>query len=92
VAGIVPPFWNDPKPEYVAKNARETVAKEIEAARPPLILDSPSALGSFSIKRVPDLAQILERDYCSIGSATGNSGRPTDLYLRKDRPECADRR
>jgi hypothetical protein len=89
VAGVVPPFWSQPSPDYVAKDSRATVAAEIRAARPPLILDDEAALPNFPMRRVPELARILKSDYCALGPVTGRGGRTVHLYLRKDRPECA---
>ncbi len=89
VAGVVPPFWAQPNPAYVARDSRATVAAEIRAARPPLILDDPAALSNFGMKQVPELAEILDHDYCSLGAVTGRGGRTVQLYLRKERAECA---
>ncbi len=89
VAGVVPPFWGQPNAAYVARDSRATVAAEIRFARPPLILDDPAALSNFGMKQVPELAEILAQDYCLLGAVTGRGGRTVQLYLRKERPECA---
>jgi hypothetical protein len=85
VAGVVPGFWDAPSSRYVAPHAREDVLADLEATRPPVILDHPGRLGSFHMTDIKSLAHFLSENYCSRGSSESRNGRKFGLYVRKDR-------
>jgi hypothetical protein len=76
-------FWDAPKMEYVAPGERVTLWAELESERPPLILDVPGIMGSFTMTRVPELAAFLNTQYCALGPIPRGK-----TYLSKDRSGC----
>jgi 4-amino-4-deoxy-L-arabinose transferase-like glycosyltransferase len=88
VAGVVPPFWTDRRPARVAPGARATLRRDLEQSRPPVILDVP--LYGFSMTAVPELKELLDRDYCPLPGVKGNGGRAPQFFGRRDRGLCAD--
>lgn len=88
VAGIVPPFWNERRPERVARGARTDTARDLEREKPPLVLDLPARLGNTSINDIPELRAVVSRDYCRGPQVTGWGNRRATFYLRKDRDLC----
>lgn len=91
VAGIVPPFWSERRPERVARDARSDTARDLERERPPLIVDLPARLGNTSINDIPELRAVLSRDYCRAEQVTGWGNRRATFYLRKDGDRCPAR-
>jgi hypothetical protein len=88
LAGVVPPFWTDRRPERVAPGARATLRRDLEQSRPPVILDVP--LHGFSMSDVPELKELLGRDYCPLPAVKGNGGREPHFFGRRDRGLCGD--
>jgi hypothetical protein len=85
VAGVVPGFWDDPQPRYIAPHAREDVLADLERTRPPVILDFPGRMGKFHMADVPSLGKLLKRDYCAKPNSQTGNGRSFKVYVRKDR-------
>ncbi|HEX2465011.1 MAG TPA: hypothetical protein VHR17_10335, partial [Thermoanaerobaculia bacterium] len=92
VAGIVPPFWHEPRSDRVARDAPRDTALDLEHAKPPLIVDVPDSIGGTSIHDIPELEAIVARDYCRRETATGWRGRKATFYGRRDRGWCDERR
>jgi hypothetical protein len=86
VAGVVPPVWNEARPERVALGVRDILRADLERSKPPVIVDVP--LVGFPMDRVPELAALLARDYCPLPTVTGKRGRAPRFYGRRDRGLC----
>jgi hypothetical protein len=86
VAGVVPPFWNQPHPARVAPGTRQILLRDLEESRPAVIVDVP--IDGFAMSAVPELAALLDREYCALPGVTGNRGRAPRFYGRKDRDLC----
>jgi hypothetical protein len=84
VAGVVPPFWRDERPERIALNARETLISELTERRPPVILDSPDRSRGFSITLIPLFKNYLEGRYCFNQQTRAKDGRSIGVWIRKD--------
>jgi hypothetical protein len=89
VAGIVPPFWNEVRPQRVAPQAQETLIRELEESRAPLVLDCPRHLGGVSMRQIPILGNYLDEAYCPMPAVIGNGGRLAVPYVRKPSAGCA---
>jgi hypothetical protein len=90
VAGIVPPFWNEPTPARVGRGSRETLMRELTAQPPPVIIDTPIGTNGMMLD-IPELAAFLDRRYCRV--SVGRDGRARELtyFGRKDLPACLER-
>lgn len=84
VAGVVPPFWTRPEPAWVARDARRLAVQDLEQSAPPVILDIVGSFGGFGIRKVPELAALLARDYQSKGKKKGR-GREAEVFVRRRR-------
>jgi hypothetical protein len=83
VAGYVPWFDNATKAEEEARavpNSRELLIEDLEASRPPVILDMPTSMGNRSMRRYPKLLAYLTAHYCSAGKVQSN----VEALLRKN--------
>ncbi|MBX3125840.1 MAG: hypothetical protein KF718_03960 [Polyangiaceae bacterium] len=89
VVGTVPPFWTQPRPERVARDARRLLVSDLKATRPKLILDLPARMGNQSLRSVPELVTLIDHDYCRIELAAGL--RKGTAYVRLDQPACTAR-
>lgn len=87
VAGIVPPFWGESRPERVAPGTRKTLRADLEQNRPAVILDVPIG-DTFSMDGIPELAAFLSRDYCPLPQVTGKRNRTPKFYGRRDSGVC----
>lgn len=93
VAGVVPPFWRDERPERRARGARETVLAEFAEHPPAVILDSPSRVRGYSIEAVPELRRYLRDGYCKLPNVRAKGGREITPWVRNDRcPEDRPKR
>jgi hypothetical protein len=86
-AGVVPPFWADPRPTRVAPRSRETLLRELTEKPVPLILDMPARLGGTSMTSVPMYATLLAEKYCPPKDVTGE-GRSAKLYRSRAGGPC----
>jgi hypothetical protein len=86
VAGIVPPFWGEPREDRVARNAVSDVLSDLQSERPPVIVDVP--ISGFSITRIADFKKLLEHDYCGVAHLAGHGADKITVYARRDRGAC----
>ena len=83
VAGIVPPFWNDWRPEWVARRARENTVEDLELNEPKIFVDMPMKLGNLSMLHVPEIrAYIQKHHYCDLGEVIGKLSRVAHMWKR----------
>ncbi|HEU4583090.1 MAG TPA: hypothetical protein VFS67_32745 [Polyangiaceae bacterium] len=88
IAGQVPPDWSI-HPEWSARNSVDTLLTELEAADPPLILDSPQRTHGVSMTQIEPLNAYLREHYCDTGVVRTNDGRRMNAWQRRDL--CAKR-
>ncbi|MCG8557104.1 MAG: hypothetical protein MJD61_17735 [Proteobacteria bacterium] len=88
LAGIMPPFWHEAKPERIGRGARRVFLNELKRNRPALVLDMPAKLGGFSIARLPRVAALLRKRYCAL-PPTQDGGRTAYVWRRRDAKTCA---
>ena len=82
VAGIVPPFWNEWRPDRVAWRARVNTAEDLEQYRPRVFVDMPARLGNLSILHIPEIRDyILKHKFCDLGSIEGKLGRVAQIWV-----------
>ncbi|MFT3771053.1 MAG: hypothetical protein QM820_37030 [Minicystis sp.] len=86
VAGIVPPVWDVARPDRVARGSRRLLVSDLEESRPPVILDYP--IRGFGMDRVPELAELLARDYCPLPRPSAKMKRKPKIYGRRDAVAC----
>ena len=60
--------------------SRELLISDLEATRPPIILDMPRSMGNRSMRRYDKLAHYLSDHYCPAGKLQGD----VDIYLRRN--------
>ena len=84
VAGVVVPFWRDPRPEWVARNAQENLISELEQHEVALILDSPDRARGSSILHVLKLKKFVVGRYAKAGTIRTKDGRKMTRWVRKD--------
>jgi hypothetical protein len=82
IAGIVPPFWNDARPERAARHAVEDLLDDLRQSRPPLILDMPGRLGGFSMRQLPAVAEFLSSRYRRGPVVTSRDGREATFFTQ----------
>jgi hypothetical protein len=88
VAGVVPPFWDQARPERVARGARAMTRVDLERMPPAAMLDMPARLGGLSMRAVPEIAQFMDAvGYCDRGEVEGKLGRRARLWTRGDCPD-----
>ena len=83
IAGQVPPDWSI-HPEWSARNSVDTLISELEAADPPLILDSPQRAHGVSMTQIERLNGYLREHYCDAGPLRTNDGRRMEAWQRRD--------
>jgi hypothetical protein len=83
IAGQVPPDWGI-HPEWSARNSVDTLLSELEAADPPLILDSPQRARGVSMTDIEPLNAYLREHYCDTGAVRTNDGRRMNAWQRRD--------
>ena len=83
IAGQVPPDWSI-HPEWSARNSVDTLLSELEAADPPLILDSPQRAHGVSMTQIEPLNAYLREHYCDTGVVRTNDGRRMNAWQRRD--------
>lgn len=88
VAGAVPPFWTDVRPERVARNARADLMADLRRSRPAVVLDSPGAMRNVGLNVLPELVAWLKEEYCSVAPVTSKNGRRAAVWVRRDRGHC----
>ncbi len=86
LAGIIPPFWK-PNPAFVAPGSREILVRELEGARPPVIIDAPMGPGA-GLLDIPELAPLLKTNYCRTSTIQDRRQRTLTFYARKDLDAC----
>jgi hypothetical protein len=88
VAGIVPPFWNEWRPDRVARRARENTVEDLEANRPKVFVDMPMKLGNLSMLVVPEIRKYIQKHrYCDLGEVIGKQSRVAHMWMRPGRHE-----
>jgi hypothetical protein len=85
VAGAVPPFWKDLRPERTARDAVASVLEELRSERPPLVFDTPDRMRGISLSRVLPLSNYVSANYCKKPAITANDGRHITVWVRNDR-------
>lgn len=88
IAGIVPPFWRQAKPERVARDAVALALSDLKETKPVLILDPLGWPGGTSVKAVPELRALLKKDYCNLETVVGRLGRKVQFHARKASGYC----
>ncbi|APR78418.1 Hypothetical protein A7982_03765 [Minicystis rosea] len=88
VAGIVPPYWDVARPDRVARDARKLLLADLEKSRPALVLDYP--IHGFSMTHVPELSELLARDYCPLPRPKGKMKHRPNLYGRRNAETCEE--
>jgi hypothetical protein len=88
IAGIIPPFWNQPDPKNIAPGSRETLLAELAAHRPPVIIDFPISPGNAMVN-IPELRAVLDERYCRASFKRDLHGRELTFFARRDLPACA---
>ena len=83
IAGQVPPDWSI-HPEWSARDSVDTLLTELEAADPPLILDSPQRAHGVSMTNIEPLNAYLREHYCDTGVVRTNDGRRMNAWQRRD--------
>lgn len=82
VAGIVPPFWNEWRPDRVAWRARANTAEDLAKNRPRVFVDMPARLGNLSMLHIPEIRDyILKHKFCDLGSVEGKLGRVAQIWV-----------
>jgi hypothetical protein len=82
VAGVVPPFWSDPKPSYVARGAPEAVEGDLRLEKPAVIVDV--GIGGHAMTEQGYLAKIVSESYCAPEVVDGYESRHAKIYVRRD--------
>ena len=90
VAGVVPPFWDDPRDSRVPPGVRETLIKELTKGAPPVLMDNPIDVRG-SMMDVPVLASFVRERYCEASTITDRQGRSIIFFARRDLPACQGR-
>jgi hypothetical protein len=90
VAGIVPPFWDDPRDSRVPAGVRETLLKELRKGAPPVIMDNPIGERG-TMMDIPVLAAFVSERYCHASTITDRQGRKITVFARRDLPACLGR-
>jgi hypothetical protein len=81
VAGIVPPFWNEWRPDRVAWRARENTLIDLVENRPKVFVDMPGKLGNLSMLHIPEIREyILNHQFCDLGDVTGKLNRVAHIW------------
>jgi 4-amino-4-deoxy-L-arabinose transferase-like glycosyltransferase len=88
VAGAVPPFWNDLRPQWVARGAQERLAGELRSVRPAVVLDMPGRIGNVSALIVRAVREVLESEYCRHSIVGAKDLRAADVWLLKSSGSC----
>lgn len=91
VSGSVPPEWGIHL-EWSARGSIDALLADLEATRPPLILDSPQRVRGVSMTHIAQLEHFLHDHYCSVGELRSNDGRTMTGWQRRDlcpRPNAA---
>jgi hypothetical protein len=87
IAGIVPPFWNEPRANRVAPGSREKLLAELTARPPKVIIDDPISIAGTSMVDLPIYADFVKERYCHV-SVRGDRGKTLTFYGRKDLEVC----
>jgi hypothetical protein len=81
-------WWGEIRLDRVARGSREQIVSDLQATRPPVILDMPANMGGVSIRVVPELVTLLDRDYCVQKGISSKNGRKATPYLRRSGGPC----
>lgn len=89
VAGIVPPYWHEAKPERAAPGSTEKLLGELTARPPPVILDAPMA-GNLktAMEKMPVLSEFLTKNYCRVSTSKDLFNREIVFWGRNDLAVC----
>ncbi len=85
VAGIVPPFWGEPKTARAARNAARDVIADLERERPPLVLDTSNRVGAGRMRTVKPVDRYVQEHYCRRETLKAKDGRTFYVWVRNDR-------
>jgi 4-amino-4-deoxy-L-arabinose transferase-like glycosyltransferase len=93
-SGLVPwfhwlPFEHEER--LAVPGSRDLLLRELEAEKPPLILDVPNSIHGRSIRRYPQLSAYVDQHYCFRETVFGRNGRIADIYHRRGEGEDCTR-
>ena len=91
VAGAVPPFWKDLRKDRIARDARKDLMADLEASKPPVILDITGKMRGVSLRVVPELSRYVDGRYCPMGVVRSKDGTAGKMYVRKGIVDCTPR-
>lgn len=87
IAGIVPPFWDEPRANRVAPGSREKLLAELTARPPKVIIDHRISVEGTSMIDLPIYAGFIKDRYCQV-SVMDDGGKSLTFYGRKDLEVC----
>jgi hypothetical protein len=88
IAGLVPPFWDQPRAERVARGAVKQTLADFRKTKPSLIVNITDWVGHVPITSIPELRAVVEKQYCKLKGVGGKSGRRARIYARLDTAHC----
>lgn len=94
VAGIVPWFENltlEQENKFAVPGSRALLIRELQATRPPLILDVPLSMKGRGMRRYAELRNYLDAHYCFERTLHGGADRLVHVYVRKTGSEACTR-
>ena len=90
IAGIVPPFWNEPRANRVPPGSREKLLAELTARPPKVIIDHPISIAGTAMMDFPMYASFINGRYCRVSSME-DRGKSLTFYGRNDLEVCRQR-
>jgi hypothetical protein len=87
IAGIVPPFWNEPRANRVPPGSREKLLSELTERPPKVIIDHPISIAGTSMIDLPMYANFINARYCRV-SKIADRGKALTFYARNDLAVC----
>ena len=89
VAGIVPPFWEQARPDRIARGAVTQTLADLRRTKPTLIVSvSSDWAGRTPVTAIPELDALLQKDYCKLKGVGGKQGRRARIYAPKGSAHC----
>ncbi len=90
VAGIVPPYWHRRDDALVARDAVPTLARELDAVSPRVVLDIPAKLAGHGIASAPAVEAVLRARYCRQPVVAGRGFRVATPWVLKGAEACPE--
>ncbi len=87
IVGTVPPFWGIRKPEYVAPGAVETLVRELESSKPPVLVEVTKRI-VYPMESVPLVDAFVHDHYRFVRAIPVEGGRKARCYVRRDLAPC----